>query len=53
MQTDRFGNAFAEGLAYARGDILPTSADDIVKLRTAWSHIRRRRAGSGRTPSIC
>jgi L-seryl-tRNA(Ser) seleniumtransferase len=47
MQTDRFGNAFAEGLAYARGRILPTTADDIVKLRTAWAHIRRRRAELG------
>jgi len=47
MQTDRFGNAFADGLAYARGSILPTTADDIVKLRTAWAHIRRRRAAFG------
>ncbi len=43
MEKDRFGNAFAPGLSYARGEILPGTADDIVKLKTAWAHIRRRR----------
>lgn len=47
MQTDRFGNPYAEGLAYARGDILPTTAEDIIKHKTAWAHIRRRRAELG------
>lgn len=47
MQTDRFGNPFAGGLSYARGSILPGTADDIVKLKTAWAHIRRRRAELG------
>jgi len=47
MQKDRFGNPFAEGLAYARGAILPTTADDIAKLKVAWAHIRRRRAELG------
>ena len=42
MQQDRFGNQYAPGLNYARGDILPTTADDIAKLKVAWSHIRRR-----------
>jgi len=46
-QHDRFGNPFAEGLSYARGDILPGTADDIEKLKTAWAHIRRRRADLG------
>jgi L-seryl-tRNA(Ser) seleniumtransferase len=40
---DRFGNAHAPGLSYARGAILPGTADDILKLKTAWAHIRRRR----------
>ncbi|WNK00201.1 aminotransferase class I/II-fold pyridoxal phosphate-dependent enzyme [Thalassospiraceae bacterium LMO-JJ14] len=44
---DRFGNPFADGLSYARGDILPGTADDIEKLKTAWAHIRRRRADLG------
>jgi len=47
MSVDRFGNTFAEGLPYARGAILPTTADDIAKLKVAWSHIRRRRAELG------
>lgn len=46
-QHDRFGNPFAEGLSYARGDILPGTADDILKLKTAWAHIRRRRTEMG------
>ena len=47
MNTDRFGNVFAEGLPYARGSILPSTADDVVKLRVAWSHISRRREELG------
>ena len=47
MSIDRFGNELADGLPYARGAILPTTADDIVKLKVAWSHIRRRRAELG------
>ena len=47
MNTDRFGNVFAEGLPYARGSILPSTADDVVKLRVAWSHISRRREALG------
>jgi L-seryl-tRNA(Ser) seleniumtransferase len=43
MKKDRFGNPFAPGLSYARGSILPGTADDILKLKTAWAHIRRRR----------
>ena len=47
MTKDRFGNAPAPGLPYARGTILPTTADDIAKLKVAWSHIRARRARLG------
>ncbi len=47
VQSDRFGNPFADGLSYARGEILPGTADDILKLKTAWAHIRRRRAKLG------
>ena len=47
MSVDRFGNAFAEGLSYARGSILPSTSDDIVKLKVAWSHISRRRQELG------
>ena len=47
MQQDRFGNPYAPGLNYARGDILPTTADDIAKLKVAWAHIRRRRDETG------
>ena len=47
IQHDRFGNPFADGLPYARGNILPTTADDIVKLEAAWAHIRKRRKTFG------
>ncbi|MCG8649418.1 MAG: hypothetical protein MI861_06280, partial [Pirellulales bacterium] len=47
MNTDRFGNTFAPGLPYARGTILPETADDIAKLKVAWAHIRRRREELG------
>ncbi len=46
-QRDRLGNLFADGLPYARGEILPTTADDIKKLETAWAHIRKRRKAFG------
>ena len=46
-QHDRMGNPFADGLPYARGDILPATADDIKKLETAWTHIRKRRKDLG------
>lgn len=47
MQTDRLGNPHAPGLSYARGDILPGTADDIAKLKVAWAHIRRRKEQHG------
>ena len=47
MKTDRFGNPFAPGLPYARGDILPDTASDLDKLRVAWGHIRNRTDENG------
>ena len=44
MTKDRFGNEFAPGLAYARGEILSSTSDDLAKLRAAWAHIRAREA---------
>jgi L-seryl-tRNA(Ser) seleniumtransferase len=41
---DRFGNRFAANLSYARGDILPTTADDVKKLQHAWAFVRERGA---------
>ena len=42
MATDRFGNALAAGLPYARGTILRSTEDDFTKLRQAWQIIRAR-----------
>ena len=42
MGVDRFGNRFAPNLSYARGDSLPTTADDFKKLQHAWEFIRER-----------
>ena len=39
---DRFGNAYADGLPYARGRILRSTADDFAKLRHAWPLVERR-----------
>ena len=44
MTTDRFGNEHAEGLPYARGEILRGTEDDVAKLRAAWRIL----AGNGR-----
>src|ERR1700682_5629164 len=41
-QTDRFGNAFAPTLSYARGKILASTEDDFRKLQHAWAIIRER-----------
>ena len=41
-QTDRFGNAFAPTLSYARGKILASTEDDFRKLQRAWSIVRER-----------
>ena len=42
MATDRFGNAIAAGLPYARGTILRSTEDDFTKLRHAWQLIQAR-----------
>jgi L-seryl-tRNA(Ser) seleniumtransferase len=42
MPVDRFGNAHAANLPYARGKILADTRDDFAKLQRAWSVIRRR-----------
>jgi L-seryl-tRNA(Ser) seleniumtransferase len=39
---DRFGNHFAPGLPYARGQILASTEDDVRKLRRAGRVIQRR-----------
>jgi L-seryl-tRNA(Ser) seleniumtransferase len=44
MGIDRFGNAHAPNLPYARGQILASSEDDFRKLEVCWSLIRRRGA---------
>ncbi|HSG65516.1 MAG TPA: hypothetical protein VLD39_10960, partial [Gammaproteobacteria bacterium] len=48
MQKDRFGNAYAPGLPYARGKIITRTEDDIAKLRAAWTLIKQRVATQGR-----
>lgn len=42
MSVDRFGNAYAPGLPYARGQILTSTEDDFRKLQEAWRHIAAR-----------
>ena len=42
MSTDRFGNAYASGLPYARGQILTSTEDDSRKFQEAWRHIAAR-----------
>jgi L-seryl-tRNA(Ser) seleniumtransferase len=42
MGTDRFGNAWAPGLPYARGEILRSTEDDFRKLQHAWKIIEER-----------
>jgi len=42
MSTDRFGNAYAPGLPYARGQILTGTEDDFRKFQEAWRHIAAR-----------
>jgi len=42
MSTDRFGNPYAPGLPYARGQILTSTEDDFRKFQEAWRHIAAR-----------
>ncbi|MFQ5935318.1 MAG: hypothetical protein ACE5LB_02765 [Acidiferrobacterales bacterium] len=48
MSKDRFGNPFAPGLPYARGELITSTQDDIAKLRVAWTLIEQRIAEKGR-----
>jgi L-seryl-tRNA(Ser) seleniumtransferase len=41
-QLDRFGNRYAQGLPYARGRLLTSTADDFTKVKRAWRAIERR-----------
>lgn len=47
MSTDRFGNTYAPGLPYARGQILPGTEDDFRKFQEAWRHIAARVRSQG------
>lgn len=47
MMHDRFGNEYAPGLPYARGEILKTTEDDFRKLQHAWRLIEARVTGGG------
>lgn len=48
MKKDRFANTFAPGLPYARGNLITSTEDDIVKLHAAWGIIHQRVAERGR-----
>lgn len=47
MLSDRFGNEYAPGVPYARGQILSGPEDDFRKLRQAWRQIEARVAAGG------
>ena len=47
MPQDRFGNAYAPGVPYARGDILTSTEDDFRKFQQAWRHIEARVRAQG------
>ena len=42
MGVDRFGNAYAPQLSYARGNIIRSTEDDFQKLQRAWALVRTR-----------
>lgn len=42
MKKDRFGNVYAPCLPYARGKIITSTQDDVVKLHAAWQLIAQR-----------
>jgi L-seryl-tRNA(Ser) seleniumtransferase len=42
MTVDRFGNTFAPGLPYARGEMLSSTEDDFRKCQQAWRYIATR-----------
>ena len=47
MKQDRFGNPYSPGVPYARGAILSSTEDDIIKLRAAWRMVRERLEAHG------
>ncbi|MEE2803157.1 MAG: hypothetical protein VYB37_01755 [Pseudomonadota bacterium] len=47
MTSDRFGNEYAPGLPYARGNLIRTTEDDLTKLRAAWNTIKGHVANNG------
>ncbi|MGE3541010.1 MAG: aminotransferase class I/II-fold pyridoxal phosphate-dependent enzyme [Candidatus Tectimicrobiota bacterium] len=47
MSIDRFGNTYAPGLPYARGQILTNTEDDFRKFQEAWRHIAARVQAAG------
>ena len=47
MPQDRFGNAYAPGVPYARGDILTSTEDDFRKFQQAWRHMEARMRAEG------
>ena len=47
MPQDRFGNAYAPGVPYARGDILTSTEDDFRKFQQAWRHMEARMRAQG------
>lgn len=42
MSVDRFGNRYAAGLPYARGQIVGSTLDDVRKLHHAWQVMKER-----------
>lgn len=42
VKTDRFGNPIAEGLPYARGDLIRHTPDDLNKVKRAEMLARKR-----------
>ncbi len=47
MTQDRFGNTYATGVPYARGQILSSTEDDFRKFQQAWHHIAARVQNQG------
>jgi L-seryl-tRNA(Ser) seleniumtransferase len=52
MERDRFGNAFAPTLSYARGSILTSTEDDFRRLQQAWRFIGQKIKRDGEGPYV-
>ncbi len=46
---DRYGNSYAAGLPYARGEVIRSTEDDFAKLQHAWEIIREKCAHGGKS----